>query len=228
MEDQVDGWTDSFGEFFAGYDDNQHAVITPRRDTHLPSGNTTWPSSDVSHTPSKDDLFGELSDSDLLEFTHQEACKLSNTESIQQFDARPNTWDCVSFRNYGFTHEFNDIRVKIKDKFGFEPFPWQVSVVIDIAQHKKDVFIIAGTNAGKSLTYQSIPEVTGGIVLVISPTIALMEDQQQWLCERGISAVALILNVVAKDPGIWKRVDKGEYSVVIGSPEVLLSPRSLF
>ena len=101
-------------------------------------------------------------------------------------------------------------------------------MVVDIAQHKKDVFVIAGSNAGKSLTYQSIPKVTGGIVLVISLTIALMEDQQQWLCERGISAVALISNVVAKDPGIWKRVDKGEYSVVIGSPEVLLGPRSLF
>ena len=133
----------------------------------------------MSHTLSKDDLFGELSNSDMLEFTRQEACKLFDTESMWQFDTRPNTCDCVSSQNYGFIHKFNNIKVKIKDKFGFEPFFWQVSVVIDIAQYKKDVFVITGTNAGKSLTYQSIPEVTGGIGLVIFPTIALMEDQQQ-------------------------------------------------
>ena len=82
MVDQVDGWTNSFGEFFAGYDINQHTVTIPRRNTHLPSSDTIGPSSDVSHTLSKDDLFGELSDLDLLEFIRQKACKLSNMESM--------------------------------------------------------------------------------------------------------------------------------------------------
>ena len=123
-------------------------------------------------------------------------------ESMQQFDANPNTWNCMSSRNYGFIHEFNNIRVKIKDKFIFERFPWQVSIVINITQHKKDIFIIASTNAKKSLTYQSISKVIGDIVLVFFPIIALMEDQQQWLYESGISVVALISNVVAKDPSI--------------------------
>ncbi len=74
--------------------------------------------------------------------------------------------------------------------------------MVDLTHQKRDVFVIAGTNVGKSLTYQAIPEVTGGIVLVISPTIALMEDQQQWLVQHNISAISLISTVVAEDPGI--------------------------
>ena len=37
--------------------------------------------------------------------------------------------------------------------------------------------VLAGTNAGKSLAYQGVPIVTGDTVLVISLTIALMDDQ---------------------------------------------------
>lgn len=49
-------------------------------------------------------------------------------------------------------------------------------MITNIIHYKKDVFVIVGTNAGKSLAYPSIFEVTGGIVLIISPTIALMKD----------------------------------------------------
>lgn len=72
MDNQANDWTNSFEEFFAGCDNNQYAVTTPRYDIHLPSDDTTKPSSNVSHTPSKDNLFGELSNSHLLEFTRQE------------------------------------------------------------------------------------------------------------------------------------------------------------
>lgn len=193
-----------------------------------------------------DDLFEEWSDSDLLDFIDTQ--DLSDLESIREFDATQsgpllqpanieqpiigesrNVWECVSACNHdSSTPAFHNVGEKIKAKFGFAPFPWQASAIVDLTHRKRDVFVIAGTNAGKSLTYQAIPTVTGGIVLVISPTIALMEDQQQWLIERNISAISLISIVVAEDPGIWNRVDKGEYSVILGSPEVLLGPRSPF
>lgn len=65
----------------------------------------------------------------------------------------------------------------MSSQFNVKARPWQVSVVVDITKQNRDVCAIAGTNAGKSLVYQSIPVITGGSVLVISPTIALMEDQ---------------------------------------------------
>lgn len=71
-------------------------------------------------------------------------------------------WEYVS--NYTLSlliTEFydKDIITKIKAKFGLEPYLWQINVVTNINHHKKNVFIIADTNVGKSLTYQSIPEI---------------------------------------------------------------------
>lgn len=125
VETQVNGQTNKFGEFFTSCssNDNQHTIVNiPCHNIHLPSSNTIGLSSDVLHTPSKDDLFGKFSNLDLLTFAYQEACELSDTES--QSDARPNLkiWDCISSRDYGFTYEFNNIKVKIKAKFDFNPF----------------------------------------------------------------------------------------------------------
>lgn len=77
-----------------------------------------------------------------------------------------------------------------------------MSAIVDITLHKKDVFVITRTNVEKSLTYQLIFKVSQGIVLVVSPTIAFMDDQYQWLCKCGISAVSLISTIVAEDPSI--------------------------
>ena len=49
--------------------------------------------------------------------------------------------------------------------------------MVDIILKKRDVCAIANTNAGKSLVYQTILVVIGDFILVILPTIALMENQ---------------------------------------------------
>lgn len=70
------------------------------------------------------------------------------------------------------------IRRTIKEKAKVTPKPWQVSVMVNVIYNKKDVVVSAGTGSGKSLPYQLIPLIKiGAIVLVISPTIALMNDQ---------------------------------------------------
>ena len=45
------------------------------------------------------------------------------------------------------------------------------------SHRQKDVGVIAGTSAGKSFSYQSIPIITERIVLVVSLTIVPMKDQ---------------------------------------------------
>lgn len=72
-----------------------------------------------------------------------------------------------------------DISIKIKAKFGLKPHLQQISMVVNITHYKKNVFVIADIDTGKSLTYQSILKITRGIDLVISPTIAFMKDQTQ-------------------------------------------------
>lgn len=67
---------------------------------------------------------------------------------------------------------------KIQKQIGFQPKPWQVSVMADVIHFKKDAIVSAGTGLGKSLPYHLIPLIRpSAIVLVISPTIALMNDQ---------------------------------------------------
>lgn len=54
-----------------------------------------------------------------------------------------------------------------------------MSVITDITVQKRDVCALAGTTASKSLVYKSTPVLTDGAVLVISPAIALVEDQSE-------------------------------------------------
>ena len=53
--------------------------------------------------------------------------------------------------------------------------------MLDTVYEKKDVVVSAGTGSGKSLPYQLIFLIKKeNIVLVVSPTIALMSDQVDW------------------------------------------------
>ena len=70
-----------------------------------------------------------------------------------------------------------NIRQIINIYFNLKARPWQIGAVIDIIKYKRDICAIANTNADKSFVYQSILIVTSRFVLVILPTIALMEDQ---------------------------------------------------
>ena len=69
------------------------------------------------------------------------------------------------------------IRHKVKNVFGFQPYKWQVAVILDIL-NGFDIAVHIDTSLGKSLTFQAIFRVKiGAIVFVISPMMALIENQ---------------------------------------------------
>ena len=70
--------------------------------------------------------------------------------------------------------------------------------------------------------------VDSGIALVISSTIALMDDQVQSLGRRGLKAVALTADAVHKRPKLWQDIDNGIFDVILASPEILLRDGSHF
>ncbi len=71
---------------------------------------------------------------------------------------------------------------------------------MDIVYDKKDVMVSAGMTAGKSLIYQVVSLMNpGAIVLTITPTIALIENQERELKQRGVSALALTAITVKAD-----------------------------
>jgi DNA topoisomerase-3 len=72
--------------------------------------------------------------------------------------------------------------------FGFSSFrPYQEEVCRAVASGR-DVLLVMPTGAGKSLCYQLPGVARGGTTLVVSPLIALMEDQVAQLVRRGLAA----------------------------------------
>nr|XP_015211973.1 PREDICTED: ATP-dependent DNA helicase Q5 isoform X1 [Lepisosteus oculatus] len=67
----------------------------------------------------------------------------------------------------------------LKDVFGFDSFrsSLQEKATRAVLQGEKDVFVCMPTGAGKSLCYQLPAVLTKGITMVISPLIALIQDQ---------------------------------------------------
>ena len=93
----------------------------------------------------------------------------------------------------------------------------------------KNVFVNLPTAFGKSLIFQSLPIVAdivsgkprgSSVIVVISPLRSLMEDQVQYLNSICIPAIAI---TDVEDPEIIQQVLNGNFLVVFGSPECLLS-----
>lgn len=53
----------------------------------------------------------------------------------------------------------------------------QLEAIIALARDKKDLILIAKTSFGKSMIFQSLPVLTGGICLLLYPLNLLEEDQ---------------------------------------------------
>src|SRR3954447_4265974 len=84
-----------------------------------------------------------------------------------------------------------DLREHLQNHFGLEDFrPAQREVIEDVLAGK-DVLCVMPTGAGKSLCYQLPAAVQGGLTIVVSPLISLMEDQVQQLRDEGLPACML-------------------------------------
>jgi ATP-dependent DNA helicase Q5 len=77
--------------------------------------------------------------------------------------------------------------------FGYKDFKsdLQREAVKCVVEGKRDVFVSMPTGAGKSLCYQLPAAISKGVTLVLSPLIALIEDQITQLSKRRIPAAAL-------------------------------------
>jgi DNA topoisomerase-3 len=81
-----------------------------------------------------------------------------------------------------------DLKELLKASFGFPSFRPYQEEVCRAAASGKDVMLVMPTGAGKSLCYQLPGLARGGTTLVVSPLIALMEDQVGQLERRGFAA----------------------------------------
>ena len=84
-----------------------------------------------------------------------------------------------------------DLREHLQNLFGLDDFRVAQREVIEDVLRGKDVMCVMPTGAGKSLCFQLPAAIDGGLTLVVSPLISLMEDQVQQLRDGGIPAAFL-------------------------------------
>ncbi|MFM8349349.1 MAG: RecQ family ATP-dependent DNA helicase, partial [Bacteroidota bacterium] len=86
------------------------------------------------------------------------------------------------------TEEQDELKIKLKELFGYDSFRGNQEPVIKNILSGKNTFVIMPTGAGKSLCYQLPAMVLDGLAIVISPLIALMKNQVDSLNAYGINA----------------------------------------
>lgn len=96
------------------------------------------------------------------------------------------------------THK-QDIYFYLKKHWGYDAFRPLQEKIIESILSGKDTLALLPTGGGKSICFQIPGLVIGGTCLVVSPLIALMNDQVQNLKSKGLSAVAITSSMNAKE-----------------------------
>ncbi len=112
----------------------------------------------------------------------------------------------------------------LKKYFGYDTFREHQLEVIQKLLAGKDAFVLMPTGIGKSICYQIPSIIRPGVGIVISPLIALMQDQVQSLRHNGVSAEFLNSSLNQDESlKIEKRVTSGAADILYVAPERLLS-----
>jgi ATP-dependent DNA helicase RecQ len=118
-----------------------------------------------------------------------------------------------------------DLHATLREYWGYEAFRPKQQQIVEAILEGRDVAVVMPTGGGKSLCYQLPALVSGRLCVVISPLIALMQDQASQLAQLGIPAA--VLNS-AQDAGERKEVFRKLYGNALKllylSPERLAVP----
>ena len=112
--------------------------------------------------------------------------------------------------------------------FGFDDFRPGQAEIVEALVAKRDVLAVMPTGAGKSLCYQ-LPALLGdGITIVISPLIALIDNQLAQLKTLGAAAGAIHSGRERYESvNDWRAAQEGSLKLLYMSPERLMTPRMM-
>jgi ATP-dependent DNA helicase RecQ len=123
---------------------------------------------------------------------------------------------------------FPRAREVLKQTFGFSDFlPVQADVIARVLEGR-DTLVVMPTGGGKSLCYQLPALLQDGLTVVVSPLIALMQDQVSQLRELEVPAAFLNSTLALREyTAITSRVRRGTARILYVAPETLLRPETL-
>ena len=119
-------------------------------------------------------------------------------------------------------------RSVLKEVFGYAAFRGPQEGIVGHVAAGGDCLVLMPTGGGKSLCYQIPALLRPGTGIVVSPLIALMQDQVAALREAGVRAAFLNSSLSAADAAAVERgLAAGDYDLLYVAPERLLMPRFL-
>lgn len=116
----------------------------------------------------------------------------------------------------------------LKEIFGYPAFRGQQAEVIAHLTQGGDCLVLMPTGGGKSLCYQIPALLRDGVAIVVSPLIALMQNQVTALHELGVSAAVLNSSLSLQEAAaVEQNLLAGECDLLYVAPERLLTARFL-
>jgi ATP-dependent DNA helicase RecQ len=112
----------------------------------------------------------------------------------------------------------------LQQVFGYASFRGPQEAIVRHVIGGGSGLVLMPTGGGKSLCYQVPALCRPGLAVVISPLIALMQDQVEALQQLGIAAAALHSGLEADESQrVWRQLSDGQLDLIYVSPERLLS-----
>ncbi|NNJ16838.1 DNA helicase RecQ [Pseudomonas putida CSV86] len=116
----------------------------------------------------------------------------------------------------------------LRDIFGYDSFRGRQGAIIECVAKGGDALVLMPTGGGKSLCFQVPALLRNGLAVVVSPLIALMEDQVATLDELGVAAASLNSTMSPEQQReLAGRIRRGELKMLYLAPERLVQPRML-
>src|SRR3954468_5021788 len=120
-----------------------------------------------------------------------------------------------------------DISAALNQHFGFPGFRPGQREAVDAALAGQDVLVVMPTGSGKSLCYQLPALLRDDLTIVVSPLVALMQDQVDALRARGLGDRVALVNAqqdAAANADVLARAARGELKLLYVAPERFSSP----
>jgi ATP-dependent DNA helicase RecQ len=120
-----------------------------------------------------------------------------------------------------------DLSSALREYFGFAAFRPGQREACEAALAGRDVLVVMPTGSGKSLCYQLPALMRDDLTIVVSPLVALMQDQVEALAARGLGNRVALVNAqrsAAENAETIRRAATGELSLLYVAPERFASP----
>jgi ATP-dependent DNA helicase RecQ len=120
----------------------------------------------------------------------------------------------------------SSLEQSLKHFFGYDSFRPGQQRIIEQALQNRDMLVVMPTGGGKSLCFQLPALLKSGVTVVVSPLIALMQDQVDNLQDNGIGATFLNSTLPAAELRSRETaILAGEIKLLYVAPERLLGER---